>query len=93
MFKTIFGLLKDAFKGGHKPQFHNKGKYSERPARNFRMEGGQNRAGSKIRRAIRRGNFGVVNKHGVIGAAIAETEREKWLFEHSKPHIKLSTQA
>ena len=51
----------------------------------------QNPAGTKLRRSIRRGNFGVVNKHGTIGAAIAEKQREIWLFDHSKPYIKLST--
>ena len=52
----------------------------------------QNPAGSKIRRAIRRGNFGLVNKHGVISAAIAENARVKWLKDKGYPVIKLSTQ-
>ena len=51
----------------------------------------QNPAGSKIRRAIRRGNHGLVNKHGMIGKAIAEQQRENWLLDHNKPVIRLST--
>ena len=61
-----------------------------RPSK-YRGVGMENPAGTKIRRAIARGNHGLVNKHGVIGKAIAEQEREKWLLAHDKPVIRLST--
>jgi len=51
----------------------------------------QNPSGSKIRRAIERGNHGVVNKHGMVGRAVAEWQREKWLQDNNKPYIRLST--
>jgi len=64
----------------------------EGPAKRFRYtRPTQNPAGSKIRRAIARGNFGLVNKHGMIGRAVAEQKRENWLLDHGKPVIRLST--
>jgi len=63
-----------------------------RPSRNFRgFPSAKNPSGSKIRRAIHRGNFGVVNKHGVVGAAVAEMKRERWFKEQNKPVFALST--
>ncbi|MCK4870773.1 MAG: hypothetical protein KAS93_06660 [Gammaproteobacteria bacterium] len=75
---------------GNTPK-HQKPQYG-RPSKRFRcLKVTHNPAGSKIRRAIRRGNHGVVNKHGTIAAAIAEDQRQKWLFDHSYPCIMLST--
>lgn len=46
---------------------------------------------SKICRAIRRHSFGVINKHGLIGAYFAERKRKLWLESKEKPYIKLSS--
>ena len=47
---------------------------------------------SKPARAIRRHNHGLSHKHGVIGRYFAESKRERWLRDHGKPIIPLSTQ-
>jgi len=70
---------------------HHKPQYGGTAKRYRYAKTTQNPSGSKIRRAIKRGNFGVVNKHGTIGRAVAEMVREKWLKEHGKPFIRLST--
>lgn len=102
MFKTSKGIksslmasISTALASVFGPTPHNQIKHHN-PSKNSR--GYYNRsnfaskpAGSKIRRAIARGNHGLVNKHGTIGAAVAEGKRERWLLEHNKPVIRLST--
>lgn len=69
----------------HRPQYG-------RPSKRYHcLKSVNNPAGAGIRREIRRGIFGVTNKHGTIGRAIAEEQREKWLLAHGKPVIRLST--
>lgn len=103
MFKQANSLLKKIFsfqgdkskKNSARPlQPFREGKHSSgnKPRGHFRMPGPSGTAGDKIKRNIKRGNHGIVHKHGVIAASIAETKRENWLRAHNKPIISLSVQ-
>jgi len=70
------------------PEFHREGKHSRNYRTNISVN---NPAGSKIRRAIERGNHGLVNKHGTIGHYFAESKRERWLLARGQVVIRLST--
>lgn len=80
------GLLNFLFKAALKPKPKKHKATKARKVVSF-----NNPAGSKVRRAIRRGNFGVSTKRGSAARYYEEKRREEWLRSKGYPIITLST--